>query len=293
MAEDPGYAPAYSGLADAYALLGFYGYRAPNDSMPQAKAAAESALQIDDGLPEPHSSLGFVRTIHDWDFNGADRSFQRAFDLNPNYGPAIYWYTNLLILWKRPLDAIPLLKRGLECDPLNVYMQTHVGIIYMAARDYRRAEEELRRALEVDPAMINARTNLGICLAHQSRIDERLVEMKAAVEASGENPWALGFFGAVLAQTGDREAALRIAGELEQRRQNEYISALHIAAIHLHVGDLDKAIEWLEKAYEERAALMLAINGHGIWPFEALGPDPRFQDLLRRIGVGDEQLGIS
>jgi TolB-like protein/Tfp pilus assembly protein PilF len=293
VAKDPGYAPAYSGLADAYALLGFYGYRAPHDSMPLAKQAAERALQIDDSLPEAHSSLGFVRTLYDWDFSGANRSFQRAFDLNPNYGPAIYWYTNLLVVWGRSLDAIPLLRRGLEYDPLNVYMQTHVGIIYMAARDYRRAEEELRRALEVDPAMINARANLGICLAQQSRIDEALAEMKVAVEASGKNSWALGLFGAIFALAGDREAALRIAGQLEQRRQSEYISALHIAAIHLYVGDGNKAIEWLEKAYEERAALVFSINSYAMLPFEALRPDPRFQGLLRGMGVSDEQLEIT
>ncbi len=293
VAEDPGYAPAHSGLADAYALLGFYGYRAPHDSMPLAKQAAERALQIDDSLPEAYSSLGFVRTMYDWDFSGADRSFQRAFDLNPNYGPAIYWYTNLLILWKRPLDAIPLLKRGLEYDPLDVYMQTHVGIIYMTARDYRRAEEELQRALEVDPAMITARAILGLCLAQQSRIDEGLVETKVAVETSGGNSWALGPFGIVSALVGDREAALEIAGELEERRQSEYVSALHIAGIHLYVDDPDKAIEWLEEAYEERAALVCGINSHAYLPFEALSPDPRFQDLLRRMGVSDEQLKIS
>ena len=110
--------------------------------MPKAKESAIRALELDPTLAEAHSSLGFVRTTYDWDLEGAHRDFQRAFALNPNYGPAIYWYTNLHIAWGRPLDGVAELRRGLEYDPLNVYMQVHLGVLFMAARDYVQASME-------------------------------------------------------------------------------------------------------------------------------------------------------
>jgi len=289
LAEDSSYAPAHSGLADAYALLGFYGYRPPRQVMLKAKESAIRALELDPTLAEAHSSLGFVRSIYDWDLEGAHRDFQRAFELNPNYGPAIYWYTNLHIAWGRPLDGVAELWRGLEYDPLNVYMQAHLGTLFMAARDYVQASTEFTKALELDKDFYNARANLGTCYLYLSRVEEGLGELRRAADSAGRQQWALGFLGAGYASAGERDKAVEVVDQLKERRESEYVSALYVAAIHALLGDKDEAFEWLEKAYDERAPLLVSFHRLPYKWLDSLREDPRFDDLRQRMEMTDEQ----
>ncbi len=286
LAEDPTYASAYAGLADAYALLGFYGYFPPTEVMPKAKEAARKALELDPNLAEAHASLGFVHTIFDWDWAMAEKEFQRVFKLNPSWSPARYWHTNLLMLRGRFEEAIAELRRGLEYDPLSVYMQSHLGTTLWYGRRSAEASEQFRKALELDPNFLVARSSLGMTYYFGSRLEDSLRELERAVESSGRNQWPLAWLGVVYAGSGDWQRAREIITELEQRRQKEYISALHIAEIYGQLDEKDKAFEWLEKAYEERSSLLWSLEWLPSLP-EKLRRDPRFEDLLRRIGVRD------
>ncbi len=287
LAEDGNYAPAYAGLADAYALLGFYGYFAPREVMPKAKEAARKASELDPNLAEAHASLGFVCTIFDWDWATAEKEFQRAFKLNPSWSPARYWHTNLLMMRGQFEEAIAEVRHGLEYDPLSVYMQCHLGIVLLFSRRYAEASEQFRKALELDPNFFIARASLGVTYYSQSRLEDSIRELQRAVESSDRNQWPLAWLGVVYAGSGNWRRAGETVTELEQRRHKEYISALHIAEIYAHLGQKDKAFEWLEKAYEERSSLLYLLEWLPSLPVDKLRGEPTFEDLLRRIGVRD------
>ena len=283
--EEPNYAPAYSGLADAFALLGFYGYAPPRDVMPRAKEAARKALALDPELAEAHASLGYVHIMFDWNWDQAEKEFQLAFKLNLAYGPARYWHTNLMFvrgLWD---EAIAELKLGLEYDPLSVYMQAHLGVTLCWAGRWAEAVQQCSKALEWDPNFLSARCALGASYYFQSRGDESIRELQGAVEGSGRDHWAMAYLGAVYAASGDRARAGYILRELEERRKREYISAVHIATIYIQLGKLDDAFKWLEEAYQERSAFMFAVHRYPFIGTDKINRDPRFKDLMRRIGL--------
>jgi TolB-like protein/Tfp pilus assembly protein PilF len=285
LAEDASYARAYAGLADAFALLGFYGYKRPSEVMPKAKDAARKALELDEALAEPHASLGFVHTVFDWDWESAEKEFKRALALDPRYSPARYWHTTFLMVGGAWEEAIRELQRGLEYDPLSMYMQAHLGIVSLYAGKYEEASKQLRKALELEPNFFVARSFLGISYFLDSRLDMALRELQTAIESSGRHQWPVARLGLVYAASGDQMRALEIITELEQRRQTEYISAMDIAAIYTQLGEVEKAFEWLEKAYEERASLLFSLARFPLYSTDKLRNDPRFEALLRRIGL--------
>jgi len=286
LAEDDNYAAAYVGLADTYALLGFYGYLPPTDVMPKAKEAVQRALQIDETLAEAHSSLGFIHTIFDWDWESASKEFERALQLNPGYSPARYWRTNLLLTQGRLDGAISEVRHGLEYDPLSIYMQAFLGVLLLTSKKYQQAAEHLQTALDLEPSNFIARSSLGVAYCFQSRIEEGIAEIQKAIDLSDRDEWPVAALGVVQAAFGDRSQAREILVELEQRARDEYVSAIHIAAIHAQLGEKDRAFEWLERAYEERCSLLFAVeNGYIGRTFDILEDEPRFQDLLRRIGL--------
>jgi len=285
LAEDPRYAPAYAGLADCYALLGFYGYSAPREVMPLAKANVAEALKLDPNLAEAHASLGFVHTIFDWEFDKAEAEFQLALRLNPSWSPARYWHSNLAMKDGRWDEAVAELRHGLEYDPLSVYMQVHLGVVLSYAERWQEAAAEFSRALDLAPNFLVARAWLGASYYHLSRLEDAVCELEAAVNSSDRDQMPLWMLGVVRASSGDRHRAQQILTELEHRSRTEYISALNIASIHAHLGQEDAAFEWLEKAYQERSSMLFSFGGYRMVSTERLRRDPRFQDLQRRIGL--------
>jgi TolB-like protein/Flp pilus assembly protein TadD len=290
LAEDDNYADAYVGLADTYALLAFYGYRPPTEVMPKAKDAVHRALEIDETLAEAHSSLGFIHTIFDWDWDSASKEFERALELNPSYSPARYWRTNLLMTQGRLEEAVSEISHSLEYDPLSIYMQAFLGVVLITSKKYQQASEHLLKALALEPTNFIARSGLGVAYCFQSRIEEGILEIQQAIDLSDRDEWPVAALGIVHAAFGDRSRAREILNELEQRARDEYVSAIHIAAIHAQLGEKDRAFEWLERAYEERCSLLFAVvNGYIGRTFDLLENEPRFHDLLRRIGLRDEE----
>jgi serine/threonine-protein kinase len=287
-AREPAYAPAHAGLADSYALLGFYGYEAPHEVMPRAKTAARRALALDDTLAEAHACLGYVATIYDWDWDGAGRSFDRALALNPSWDATYYWRASWLQAIGRPDDAVATTRRGLTVDPLSVYMQTHLGVALLHARRPDEAVARFEDTLSWAPGFWFARLGYTIALGAVGRVSDAAVQAQAAVEQSGRQSLTLSTLGQLAASMGDREAARVILAELEARRAVQYVPADHIAALHSVLGDVDAAFTWLERAFDERSPLapFLAGGYYSSWTFGAFAADdPRLRRLVLRLGL--------
>ena len=276
--KDPNFARAYSGLADAYVVPA--SGMAPRDAMPKAKAAALRALEIDDTLAEAHTSLARVLQVYDWNWAAAEKEFKRAIELDPRYPVAHQWYGGYLERIGRIDEAIAERKIALELDPLSAIAQFELAQAYYFARDYDRAIEEFQKTLEFDPAFRSALQYLAVVYALTGRYDEAIATARKMPESDNIFP---GTAGQVYALAGRAEDARRVLDDLERRRERDYISPVTFALIHIPLGEKDKAMAWLEKGYEERAFQMQFLK---LDPrFDDLRDDPRFADLVRRVGL--------
>jgi len=286
IAKDPHYAQAYAGLADSYILMGVgdYGVLPPKEAMPKANDAALKALEIDDTLAEAHTSLGFLNYVFDWDWPGAESHFRRAIELNPNYVTAHHWYGLYLAVMGRFDEGIEEEQRALELDPSSLIINTDLGLIFCYARQPDRAIEQLMKTLEREPNFVVARWRLARAYAQKAMYQEAISELQKAIEVAGRRPYYLSLMGYVDALAGKRDEALRILNELQGLPQSQENLPALIATIYVGLGDRRRAFEWLNKAYKERFTALIALKVEPM--FDPLRSDPRFQDLERRIGLG-------
>ena len=280
--EDPGYALAYAGLADSYALLGLYGILPPREAMPKAKQMAAKAFAIDSTLAEAHTSLGIVRTDYDWDWAEAEKEFQRALDLNPNNATSHHLYGWYLTTMGRFDEAMAHTKRAEELEPVSSIITTAVGWIFYSQGRYDEAIVAYGKALELDPTFGSAHYRLGEAYSQKGMNKEAIAEFQKALDLSAHSVIRLASMGHAYAVSGDREGALRILKELKQRSGQEYLSPYYLALIHAGLGENRQALDWLEKAYDERSAVMVFLK---VDPrFDRMRSDPGFANLLRRVG---------
>ncbi len=280
---DPSCALAYAGVADTYGMLVWNMMVAPRDGLPKAKAAATKALGIDGELAEAHSSVAFVKLFYEWDWHGAEREFQRAIELNPNYAMTWQWYAMELAALGRHEEALRETDRALQLDPLSMSINTTTALLLYLVRDYEHALGQIRKTLDLDAGFFPAHFVRGCILQQLDQREEAIKELQEAVELSHRLPLFLGALGHGYAFFGETEKAREILQELLTMRENKYGSSYCIAEIFLGLGEIDHALDWLEKACDERATWMIFLKVHPI--FERLHAEPRFADILRRMGL--------
>src|SRR5205807_2297864 len=253
--KDPSYALAYVGLGDSYILLSGFGAARPQDSFPLADAAARKALEIDDTLGEAHTTLGFSLCVHRLDFAGSIREFERAIALNPNYATAHHWFGDGPLLAVGQFDrAIAEGKRALELDPLSVIITADLGADFLVARRYDEAIEQFHKAIDLDPRFYYAHWNLAQALEMKGDLRAALTEYKKAVELD-DDPFVLALLGQAYAKLGQRDEALKILAQLPQIAAHRYVPSYSYALLHMALGEKGKAVEWLERSYQEGAGL--------------------------------------
>jgi TolB-like protein/Flp pilus assembly protein TadD len=281
--EDPKYAPAYSGLADTYALLGDWQYAVmtPKQAFPEAKAAALKALELDSTLGEAHNSLAFVLEGFDWDFDAADKEFRRAIELNPGYATAHHWYAWHLSLLGRFDEAIAEMKKAQNLDPLSLIINADLAELLVLAHHYGESIAQSRKTIEMDPNFALAHNQLAQAYLQEHMYEEAITELKKAVQLSGDSPTCMANLARAYVASGKRSEAEKLLGDLKRRSNPAYSNAPEIAIIYVSLGDTDQAMTWLEKGYEERFNPGVLLRPG----FDPLRPDSRFQNLVHRIGL--------
>lgn len=286
VASDPGYAPAYSGLAEAYAMLGFRGGFPSKDALSHAKAAALKAVELDDDLSEPHACLGFIAETYDWDWSTAEREYKRALELNPGDTQAHNWYAGYLIYTGRFEEGISEAMRARDLDPLSLPINNALAGRLLAVGRQDEAFRQAQETLELDPHFAPAHQTLGWVYLQTGKQKESIREFEAALKlsdtANADLQLDLGFAYAV---SGQRDQARRILGRFEKLHQQGVVPSASIAILLGALDQPNEAFGWLDQAYRERDPQLTYLKvGRR---FEPLRKDPRFQPLVLRIGLPD------
>jgi tetratricopeptide (TPR) repeat protein len=263
-------------------MLGFFGVLAPADAFPKARAAALKALEIDETDVRAHVCLGLVRLFYDWEWQGAEAEIRRGLDLAPNNSAGHFAHGAWLLAMGRCEESILELKRALELDPLSSPINEFLVAAYNRARQYDHALEQCRNALELDPTFIAAQASLAVLLARTGRHNDAVTEAQKCFSLPGSDLRGRSTLGLVYAIAGRAEEARNIAGELESQ-QTPCNLASALPYIYAALGDRDHALQWLGEAYKERVSNLVFISQAP--ECDSLHGDPRFEDLLRRIGL--------
>jgi TolB-like protein/predicted Ser/Thr protein kinase len=283
IAIDPRYAPAYAGLAECYTEMSFFG--APREWMPKAKEAARQALELDDTLGNAHNSLAVIKMYYDRDYAGAEHEFKRGIALDPGSAHIHMWYGWYLGLMGRFDEGLKEQRRAQELDPLSDHSNFGIGATFYWSRQPERAIEHFHGVIELNPNFRIAYWFLTDAYVAKGDFASAIATIENAPIALND-PVTLSAAGHAYGKAGERRKALEILSELERQSSQEYELAFHIAQIYLGLGDHEQALAWLEKACDERSIWLIWL---GVDPkFDPLRSDPRFQDLLRRVGAAAE-----
>jgi len=274
--EDPLYAQAYAGLADTYLLLAVYYHRPPDDAFPQARAAAQKALEIENNLAEAHTSLGFINMLYDWDWAAAEAEFKRAIEFNPNYATTHHWYGHFLSTQRRLDEGLKEMKKAQTLDPLSPGINSSVGEVLYYKGQYDEALEQSQRALEMDPNLPAAILTLTLTYWDKGMHEEAIAQSEkwASVDPSRGSVAPVVFRSLASGNRAEAIAALRDSKQLATFWKANYYAL---------VGEKDSALEWMTQAINERDPTAPWINVLSWW--DPLRDDPRFQDLLRRMNL--------
>jgi len=276
--KDPSFALAYAGLADAYVvpLIG----TAPKEAMPKAKAAAMRALELNESLAEAHTTLGRIFANYDWNWVAAEKEYKRAIELNPRYAIAHQWYGGYLQCMGQPDESIKERLLAQQLDPLSPIISFELAMAYYFQRDYDRAIDQFKKTLELDPNFPPVQVFLPAAYEQKGMYAEAFAAFNLS---QPETDFAIGGLGHLYAITGRRNEAVQQIDRLKELSKKQYVRSNYIALIYTGLGDKDKAFAWLETAIEEHAYQMSNLK---LEPrFDVLHSDPRFKDLVRRLGL--------
>jgi serine/threonine-protein kinase len=282
IALEPRYAPAYAGLADTFVTLWWYGFVAPDDAVPHARAATMKALEIDEKLSEAHTALGRIKQCYDWKWTEAEKEFKRAIKLNPNSSDAHLAYAAFLAAMQRFDEARSEGKRTLELDPLSLVANLTLGwSLYYFTREYDKAIEHGRKMLEMEPNFYGAHWLISASLNLQGKFEEAIASHQHAI-ALGGGSHVLAGLGSVYARWGKRDEAIKVIEELKELMTKSYVPAYQIAMVYAFLGDKDSAFEWLDKAYAERNGTLAFLKTDVA--MDKLRGDPRLDRLMQSLG---------
>jgi serine/threonine protein kinase/tetratricopeptide (TPR) repeat protein len=281
--KDHSYALAYTGVADSYVLLGWNSYLPSEAAFPKGKVAAMTALRLDPDLAEAHTSLAALLWLYDWQWEEAQTEFKHSLELAPAYPTANHWYAEYLMTMGRHVENIARIKNGQELDPLSLIISVAVGWSLYFAHRYDEALEQLRRTAELDPNYPVTYWILGLLLRKMCCYELAIAEGEKAVKLSGGSPLMRAALAHTFASAGRTTEALQVLDELTTLAKQKYVPPYFIAGIHIGLGENDRAIEYLEKSYEEHSHWLIYL--HMDPGMDGLRDDPRFQDLLRRVGL--------
>jgi len=281
---DPRSALARAGLADCYATLGSWenGSLPPIIAMAKARAAANKAVELDERLAEPHATLAYRTTHHDWDWSIAEAQFQHALALNPNYAVTHHWYSHYLMAMGRTEESLAQSKRCLELDPLDLVINIHMAWHYQFSRRYDEAIDQCHKTNDLlHPNSFWPPYFLAMAYQQQGRLADAAIEFQKAIEMSGSVTFTSAGLGHLYGCAGDSAKARRIFEELHQRSQRTYVPAYDLALVCVGLGWTDQAFEWLDKAHQERSGWLTYL---GVEPrLDSLRMDPRFGEMLHRL----------
>jgi serine/threonine protein kinase/tetratricopeptide (TPR) repeat protein len=281
--KDPSYALAYAGVADSYVLLGWNSYLPPKEVFPKGRVAATTALRLDPDLPEAHASLAAVLWLHDWRWDEAQIEFERSLELDPAYPTANHWYAEYLMTMGKHAEVMARIKKGQELDPLSLIISVAVGWAFYNSRRYDEAIEQLRRTIELDPNYPVTYWILSLPLRKIERYELAMTEGEKGVKLSGGSPLMRAALAHTFAAAGRTTEAVQTLDGLRELATHRYVAPYFFAGIHVGLGENDRALEYLEKSYEEHSHWLIYLH---IDPsMDGLRDNPSFRDLLRRVGL--------
>jgi TolB-like protein/DNA-binding winged helix-turn-helix (wHTH) protein len=281
--DDPSYAPAYAGLSDSYGLAGDwqYGVLSPKEAYPKAEAAATKAIALDSSLGEAHISLAWCLDGFDWNWESAEREFTEGIELSPSYATGHHWYGWHLATLGRHGEAIVELEKAEGLDPLSLIIGADLAEELLIAHRYDEAIKQSRKTMNMDPFFALTHYVLGEVFVQQRMYSGAIAELQKAIELSPGSTAFTANLAYAYALSGMRDAAVKILDDLKNRSHENLSNAPEIALVYVGLDEKNQAMVWLEKAYAERFNPGVLLRP----AFDPLRSDPRFQDLLRRIGL--------
>jgi len=277
--KDSNYALAYAGLADSYVQLGFSGLMPMNESHSRAREAAVRALQIDDRLGEARASLGIILTTYYWNWAEAENQFKQAIERSPNYAPVYNWYSQYLSFAGRHDEALKQALRAQEIDPLSLFINSNIGLVLFLARQYDRSIAASQKTLELDPDFAVAHMIMGLSYVQKGMYQEAI----SALQKAKDQPDSRALLGYAFAVAGREKEARKILDDLGQESKQKYVASAPVAIAYIGLGDKNRAIELLEKAFDERLWEMGMLKINPV--FDPLRSDPRFERLVKLVGL--------
>ncbi|MCK5344174.1 MAG: tetratricopeptide repeat protein, partial [Candidatus Heimdallarchaeota archaeon] len=274
---------AYAGLSVAYTLLCIYDYLHSEDGFPKAKEAALKAVEIDETCAGAHISLGSVKLYYDWDWEGAEKEYMRASELNPNHERIHLRYAGYFATIGRLDEAIMESRKALELDPLSIIVNSGLGMYLLRANQLKQAKEQVQKTLELVPNHPVSLFVLGQVYVLETRYEKGIAEIQKAFKLSGKNAMTLTALGWAYAVSGQKKEARKVLVELKKKSEQEYVRPFSFAKIHSALGEINQAFQWLDKAYEEHDISLIHIMTDET--IENLRSDPRYNELLKKMNL--------